>query len=88
LAERRPYRVLVSRAAQRDFDRLPPDARERLIGAIVSLADDPPGQSEKLAAQDAHRRRVGDYRVVFQVDDKRNEVLIARIKHRRDVYRR
>jgi mRNA interferase RelE/StbE len=55
---------------------------------MVGLSDDPRGRSEKLAAQDAYRRRVGDYRIVFRVEDKRNEVLITRIKHRRDVYRR
>lgn len=82
------YEVLVSRAAQRDAKRLPPEVKERLGNAVRALADDPRGRAEKLAAEDACRVRVGDYRIVFRVDDGAREVLVTRVKHRRDVYRR
>jgi mRNA interferase RelE/StbE len=55
---------------------------------LVGLADDPRGQSEKLAGEGAYRKRVGDYRIVFRVDDALKEVLVTRIKHRREAYRR
>ncbi len=55
---------------------------------MIALQEDPRGKAEKLAAQDAYRIRVGDYRVVFRIDDGSREVLITRVKHRRDVYRR
>ena len=42
----------------------------------------------KLAGRDDYRIRVGDYRIVFAVDDDRQLVLVARIAHRREVYRR
>ena len=42
----------------------------------------------KLGGQDDFRIRVGDYRIVYAVDDTEDVVLIARIAHRRDVYRR
>jgi mRNA interferase RelE/StbE len=41
----------------------------------------------KLAGRDDFRIRVGDYRIVYAVDDAEHIVLIARIAHRRDVYR-
>jgi mRNA interferase RelE/StbE len=41
----------------------------------------------KLAGQDDHRIRVGDYRIVYSIDDGDRLVLVARIAHRRDVYR-
>ncbi len=41
----------------------------------------------KLAGRDDFRIRVGDYRIVYAVDDAANLVLIARIAHRRDIYR-
>jgi len=88
LPDPRPYLILVARAAQRDFDRLPPDVKVRVRGAMERLVHDPRGQSEKLAAGDAYRRRVGDQRIVFRVDDTAREVLVTRIKHRREVYRR
>jgi mRNA interferase RelE/StbE len=41
----------------------------------------------KLAGRDDFRVRVGDYRIVYAVDDAKDLVVIARIAHRRDVYR-
>jgi mRNA interferase RelE/StbE len=41
----------------------------------------------KLAGQDDYRIRVGDYRIVYAIDDGARVVLVARIAHRRDVYR-
>jgi mRNA interferase RelE/StbE len=81
------YRVLASTAAQRDFRRLPPQLKERLRQAMLELSEDPRGQSEKSVGEDAYRKRVGDYRIVFRIDDKAREILVVRVKHRRDVYR-
>jgi mRNA interferase RelE/StbE len=52
------------------------------------LTEDPRQAAQKLAAGEGYRIRVGDYRIVFRIDDGAQEVLVARIKHRRDVYRR
>jgi mRNA interferase RelE/StbE len=63
--------------------------RERIETAIDGLGDDPrPRGVEKLAGRDTYRIRVGDYRVVFAVDDGARIVTVARIAHRREVYRR
>ena len=42
----------------------------------------------KLAGRDDFRIRVGDYRIVYAVDDRNRQVIVARIAHRREVYRR
>lgn len=56
--------------------------------AIDSLADDPsPGGAVKLAGRDDYRIRVGDYRIVYAIDDTDGLVLVARIARRREVYR-
>jgi len=47
-----------------------------------------PTGSVKLAGREDYRIRVGDYRIVYAVDDAADRVIIARIAHRRDVYRR
>lgn len=63
--------------------------RERIAAAIDGLATDPrPSGAVKLAGRDDFRIRVGDYRIVYAVDDAERLVLVARIAHRRDVYRR
>jgi len=63
--------------------------RERIGKAIDALAADPrPPGAVKLAGRDDFLVRVGDYRVVYAVDDTERLVLVARIAHRREVYRR
>jgi len=63
--------------------------RSRIASAIDNLADEPrPPGATKLAGRGDYRIRVGDYRIVYAVDDEERLVLIARIAHRRDVYRR
>jgi mRNA interferase RelE/StbE len=57
--------------------------------AIDALAIDPrPPGAARLAGRDNLRVRVGDHRVVYAVDDLDGLVIVARIAHRREVYRR
>lgn len=82
------YSVLVSRRAQRDMKRLRGDTRKRIRRALDGLATEPRRKAAKLAPRDSYRIRVGDYRIVFVIDDDVQRVLVVRIAHRRDVYRR
>jgi mRNA interferase RelE/StbE len=62
--------------------------RDRVRNAIDALAAEPrPDGVVKLAGRDDYRIRVSDYRVVYAVEDSERLVLIARIAHRREVYR-
>ena len=62
----------------------------RIVNAIESLADDPfPAQSKKLVdSESSYRLRVGDYRVIYQVDSEKKVVTIYHVRHRKDVYKR
>lgn len=63
--------------------------QERIGAAIDALAAHPrPHGALRLAGRDDFRVRVGDYRIVYAVDDAERVVLVARIAHRREVYRR
>jgi mRNA interferase RelE/StbE len=62
---------------------------DRITAAIDGLGMNPPPMgSVKLAGRDDFGIRVGNCRIVYAVDDAANLVIIARIAHRRDVYRR
>ena len=71
------------------MDRLRGDLWSRVRDAILSLRDDPkPQGSLKLqGVADAYRLRVGDYRIVYEVDDASQVVTIRRVKHRSEAYR-
>ena len=62
---------------------------DRIDARVNDLADDPrPRGATKLTEVNAHRIRVGDYRVVYEVDDGTRTVIVTRVGHRREVYRR
>jgi mRNA interferase RelE/StbE len=83
------YAVLLEKSAARFLLRLR-DAKlkSRLDEAIESLAGDPrPSGCRKLAGtSDRYRVRVGDYRIVYRIDDGKVTVLVLVIGHRREVY--
>jgi mRNA interferase RelE/StbE len=82
------YRLLLLPRAQKDLDAFRGRLFERLREAIGILAEEPrPPGSRKLTDADGYRVRVGDYRILYRVDDKEKKVFIYRVRHRREVYR-
>jgi mRNA interferase RelE/StbE len=62
--------------------------KARLDQAIESLATDPrpPGCRKLAGTSDRYRTRIGDYRIIYRVDDGKVTVLVLLIGHRREVY--
>ncbi len=84
-----PYRVEIQRSAERDLSRLAESVFERVTARIALLAGDPrPSGSQKLTGLSAYRVRVGDYRIIYEVSDASRTVIVTRVRHRRDAYRR
>lgn len=83
------YQLLIKNSAQRELDRLPKPDRGRIDRAIQQLRENPrPHNSAKLSGvADSYRIRVGDYRVLYQIDDDRLIILVVTIAHRHQVYR-
>jgi mRNA interferase RelE/StbE len=86
----RRYRIEIMRPALKQLEALSREEQERLTTEINGLADDPrPRGVEKLkGVADQYRIRVGSYRVIYTIRDDRLIVLVLRIGHRRDVYRK
>ncbi len=84
------YRVEVTRAAYRDLDRLSPGVGGPVLTAIRGFTSDPrPRQCRKLSGSyNSYRLRVGDYRVLYEVNDNDRLVTVYAVGHRRDIYRR
>ncbi len=84
------YRVEWLPSAIHAFARLDPEVQRRLRPRIDLLAEDPrpPGAKTLTGSLRGHLRiRVGDYRVVYRVENDVLRVLVVRVAHRRDVYR-
>ena len=82
------YRLTFHPAAQKELSKLPRDIYERVKKKILSLAENPrPANSRKLVGSREWRIRVGQWRVVYLIDDEQREVYITVIAHRREAYR-
>jgi mRNA interferase RelE/StbE len=83
------YRVVLTPAAQRQFAKLSPQAREMIAAALLALAANPrPPGSVKLAdAENLWRIWVRQYRVIYQILDDQLIAVIVKIGDRKDVYR-
>jgi len=83
------YSLLIKASAERDLRKLPRSTLERIHSKILDLRDDPrPHGSRKLSGNlEGWRVRVGDYRILYQVDDTVETIAVVRVRHRRDVYR-
>jgi len=83
------YPIEFTRPAERDLRRLDRMMVPRVVQAIDALAQEPrpPGVRKLVGSEHTYRIRVGDYRVVYLLEDKAPCVLVVRIRHRGEVYR-
>lgn len=83
------YTLLIKRSAERDLRKLPRPIFQRVNEKILALrgVPQPRGARKLVGALEGWRIRVGDYRVLYQIDDDAQTVTVVRVKHRREVYR-
>lgn len=82
------YAVEFLPSAARALAKLDRAVQRRIARRVDRLAADPRADAVKLrAADDVWRARVGDYRILYSIEDSRLVVLVIKLGHRRDVYR-
>lgn len=83
------YEIYLERAVERNLRRLPAEDFHRVISRIKALADDPrPSGCRKITGSKSDWRiRIGDYRVVYEIDEEAKAVRVVLIRHRREAYR-
>jgi len=86
-SRRAVYEIFVLCPAQKDLDKLETSVFERILKKIRALSKDarPPG-CLKLTGDGGYRLRIGDYRLLYRIDDASKRIYVYRIKHRKDVY--
>ena len=83
------YAIEFKPSAFRQFESLSRDVQDRLRRKIESLSHTPrPHAVEKLeGSENLYRIRIGDYRVIYEIQDNKLIVLVVKVGHRRDIYR-
>ena len=83
------YSIEIKRSAAKELAALPTKDRLRIIARIHELAADPrPAGCEKLSAQERYRVRQGDYRILYEIHDGVLIVIVVKVGHRGEVYRK
>jgi len=83
------YRIEVKRSAAKAFKKIPKPGQKRISKAIDNLVKNLPNpDTTKMKGNNPfHKIRVGDYRIVYEIQDDVLLILIIKIGHRKDVYR-
>ena len=83
-----PYSVRLKRSAEKELEALSTKIHDKIIKAILSLKNNPfPRNAKKLHGREGTRIRVGNYRVLYVVDDTNKEIEVFSVADRKDVYR-
>lgn len=83
------YQLEIAKPVTKYLEKLPADIYGRLKEAILNLEENPrPPGCEKMSGKNAYRIRVGDYRIIYTIQDKILLVTIIDAGHRREVYRK
>jgi mRNA interferase RelE/StbE len=83
----RNYEVILSKTAKKQLNKLPVKIAKRLIDVIEKLADEPrPHGYIKLTGVSLYRIRIGDYRVIYNIEDDILTVYVVEIGNRSEIY--
>ena len=82
------YNLVYTRRAEKDIKKLDSSIKSRIGNALIKLRDNPLLYSDKLSdpALGTYKFRIGDYRVIFDIEG--TDVVILRVGHRREIYKR
>ncbi len=83
------YRISLTKSAAKELDGLPSKAHDKIVDHLRQLEKDPRlFGAEKLTSIDAYKLRVGNYRIVYEIDDPNKEVRVVMVDDRKQVYKR
>lgn len=82
------YQVNLPKTVQKQLNSLPQELKQRILKTLVHLQEEPRAvNSLQMKGGQGFRLRVGDYRVLYDIDDISQIINMRRIGHRREIYR-
>ncbi len=83
------YAILLLPVAEREWRKLPREIQPRINRSLLALENTarPHGVTKLSGSSDRWRVRVGNYRIIYRIDDAARQITVLRIAHRRQVYR-
>ena len=82
------YTVLLKRSAEKELERLDLKTHDKIIKQLLALKENPlPKGVKKLQGREGYRMRIGDYRILYEIDETEKEIEVFFVAHRKEVYR-
>lgn len=82
------YTVIVPKSVRKQILKLPDSVLDSVFSQLSDLQEDPrPPGSLKMLGSAGWRIRIGDYRIIYDIDDKGKTLIVRKVGHRREIYR-
>ena len=82
------YEIIFTDTSQKQFKKLEKDAQERIIKALERIRIRPEVHVKKLVGDPGYRLRVGEYRVIIDIKKDKLIILVIKIGHRKNIYKK
>jgi len=81
------YDIKIEKRALKFLKNIDKKTQSKIVEKIYALSENPYQNSKKLVGREAYRIRVGNYRVIYEIDDNSVKIFVINIGHRKDIYR-
>jgi len=81
------YLIVFSREAEKEISKLKKDVQKRIFNSLNRIKVDPHKHIERLVGLPYYKLRAGDYRLILSVKVAESIILIAKIGHRKNIYK-
>ncbi len=82
------YKVIFTKSVRKDFRKIPKLEVSKILNEIAELANNPrSSKTKKLKGEKLYRLRVGNYRVIYDIQDNLMLIFVVKLGHRSDIYR-
>ncbi len=82
------WEILFTEEAIRDLIKLDKSTSRRIVKKLEAASADPKRYLEKLVGREDYKLRVGDYRILVILNEKKHSLIVEKVGHRRNIYKR
>jgi mRNA interferase RelE/StbE len=82
------YEIIFSQKAKKQLFKLEKNTQERIIATLERIRIRPEDFVTKLIGDPGYKLRVGDYRLIMDIDNNNLHILVIKVGHRKDIYKK
>lgn len=78
--------LIFDKQAENDLTGLPKELSQRIFTKLISTKENPHHFFVRLKGRNDYKLRIGDYRILAEIDDNKKEIFVSKIGHRKNIY--